>query len=139
VHRHLVPSVISRGTPRQAISETSVSEERKRARDVRGILPTSSDFHDKLQGSLTCRKSATWDRRLYFPNEGRHAEDFSPEKSDGFGRVQTRDLGVPEASIIDFRGGVDLGHMELSDATGKIPSDTTGHRSRDLPTSSAVP
>jgi hypothetical protein len=30
-------------------------------------------------------------------------------------------------------------HMELSDATEKIPSDTTGDRSRDLPTSSAVP
>jgi hypothetical protein len=31
------------------------------------------------------------------------------------------------------------GHMELSDAKEKIPSDTTGDRSRDLPTSSAVP
>ena len=30
------------------------------------------------------------------------------------------------------------GHMELSDATGKIPGDT-GNRSRDLPTCSAVP
>jgi hypothetical protein len=25
----------------------------------------------KSQGSFTCRKSATWDRRLYFPSEGR--------------------------------------------------------------------
>jgi hypothetical protein len=24
-----------------------------------------------LQGSLTCRKAAIWDRRLYFPSEGR--------------------------------------------------------------------
>jgi hypothetical protein len=30
-------------------------------------------------------------------------------------------------------------HMELSDATEKFPGDTTGDRSRDLPTSSAVP
>jgi hypothetical protein len=29
-----------------------------------------------LSGSFTCRKSATWDRRLYFPSEGRRAEDF---------------------------------------------------------------
>jgi hypothetical protein len=29
--------------------------------------------------------------------------------------------------------------VELSDATEKIPSDSTGDRSRDLPTSSAVP
>jgi hypothetical protein len=32
-----------------------------------------------------------------------------------------------------------LGHMVLSVATENIPSDTTGNRSRDRPTSSAVP
>jgi hypothetical protein len=26
--------------------------------------------HSFLQGSFTCRKSTTWDRRLYFPSEG---------------------------------------------------------------------
>jgi len=38
--------------------------------------------------SFTCRKSATWDRRLYFPSEGRRAEDFfalkNPTASAGF-------------------------------------------------------
>jgi len=35
-----------------------------------------------IQGSLTCRKSVTWDPRLYFPYEGRRAEYFfCPEKS----------------------------------------------------------
>jgi len=29
-----------------------------------------------FQGSLTCCKSATWDRRLYFPSKGRRAKDF---------------------------------------------------------------
>ena len=29
-----------------------------------------------LLGSFTCRKFTTWDRRLYFPSEGRRAEDF---------------------------------------------------------------
>jgi hypothetical protein len=47
----------------------------------------------KPQGSFTCRKAATWDRRFYFPSEGRHAVDFSPKKSDGFGRIRTPDLG----------------------------------------------
>jgi hypothetical protein len=41
-----------------------------------------------LKGSFTSRKSATWDRRLYFPFEGRHAEDFfalkNPTVSAGF-------------------------------------------------------
>jgi hypothetical protein len=27
-------------------------------------------------GSFTCRKFTTWDRRLYFPSEGRRATDF---------------------------------------------------------------
>ena len=41
-----------------------------------------------IQESFTCRKSTTWDGRLYFPPEGRHAEDFfapkNPTASAGF-------------------------------------------------------
>jgi hypothetical protein len=41
-----------------------------------------------IQGSFTCRKSTTWDRRLYFPSVGRRAEDFfalkNPTASAGF-------------------------------------------------------
>jgi hypothetical protein len=41
-----------------------------------------------LQGSFTCRKSTTWDRRLYFPSERSRAEDFfalkNPTASAGF-------------------------------------------------------
>jgi hypothetical protein len=33
------------------------------------------DFHVILE-IFYMRKSATWDRRLYFPSEGRRAEDF---------------------------------------------------------------
>jgi len=41
-----------------------------------------------IQGSFTCCKSATWDPWLYFPSEGRRAEDvFAQKNSDGFGRV----------------------------------------------------
>jgi hypothetical protein len=40
-----------------------------------------------ILSSFTCRKFTTRDRRLYFTSEGRRAEDFSPEKSNGFGRV----------------------------------------------------
>jgi hypothetical protein len=49
-------------------------------------MARDSDFHVLLH-------AATWDRRLYFLSEGRHAGIFSPEKSDGFGRDRTRDLG----------------------------------------------
>ena len=41
-----------------------------------------------IQGSFTCRKSTTWYRRLYFPSEGRRAEDIftlkNPTASVGF-------------------------------------------------------
>ena len=41
-----------------------------------------------IQESFTCRKSTTWNRRLYFPSEGRRAEDFfapkNPTASAGF-------------------------------------------------------
>jgi hypothetical protein len=41
-----------------------------------------------IQGTFTCRKSTTWDRRLYFPSEGSRAEDFfalkNPTDSAGF-------------------------------------------------------
>jgi hypothetical protein len=56
-------------------------------------LACDSDFHVNRRVLFSCRKSATWDRRLYFPSEGRPAVDISPEKSDGFGQVRTRDLG----------------------------------------------
>jgi hypothetical protein len=48
------------------------------SRNGRWILPVS----------FTCRKSTTWDGRLYFPSEGRRAEDFlalkNPTASAGF-------------------------------------------------------
>jgi len=45
------------------------------------ILPKVANS-TSLLGSFTCRKFTTWDRRLYFPSEGRRAEDFfSPEKA----------------------------------------------------------
>jgi hypothetical protein len=34
------------------------------------------DFHRTFSDLFTCRKSTTWDRRLYFSSEGRRAEDF---------------------------------------------------------------
>jgi hypothetical protein len=53
-----------------------------------------SDFHVNRRCLFTCRKSATWEGMLWI---------FSPEKSDGLGRVRTRDLGVPEASMLTTR------------------------------------
>ena len=46
------------------------------ARNGRWILPENARLPRNIQGSFTCRKSTTWDKRLYFPSEGRRAEDF---------------------------------------------------------------
>ena len=58
------------------------------ARNVRWILPENARLPRNIQESFTCRKNATWDRRLYFPSEGRRAEDFfalkNPTSSAGF-------------------------------------------------------
>jgi len=35
-----------------------------------------------ILGSFTCRKATKWDRRLYFPSEGRRAKDFFREPAN---------------------------------------------------------
>ena len=59
------------------------------SRNGRRILPENARLPHNIQGSFTCRKSTTWDKRLYFPSEGRRAEDFffalkNPTASAGF-------------------------------------------------------
>jgi hypothetical protein len=80
VHRLLVPPVNSRGAPRQVTWETSVSEGWNYGREMAGQFVVRFRLPPKSQGSFTCRKSATWDRRLYFPSEGRHAVDLFARK-----------------------------------------------------------
>ena len=48
----------------------------ERAGTGRWILPENVRLPRNIQGSFTCRKSTIWDKRLYFPSGGRHAEDF---------------------------------------------------------------
>jgi hypothetical protein len=47
------------------------------------------DFHLTLKDLLHASKSTTWDPQLYFPSEGRRAEDFffALKTSDGFGQI----------------------------------------------------
>jgi hypothetical protein len=55
------------------------------------------DFNGNCMVSLTCRKSATWDRRLYFSSEGRHAVDIFDPKNP------TASVGFEPANL-DTRG-----------------------------------
>jgi hypothetical protein len=61
--------------------------------------PTST----KLLGSLTCRKAATCDRRLYFSSEGRHAEEFYARKIRRLRPGLNPRTWVPEASMLTAR------------------------------------
>ena len=52
------------------------------------FILTITTSKEIVRDFFTFRKAATWDRRLYFPSEGRHAEDFfalkNPTASAGF-------------------------------------------------------
>jgi hypothetical protein len=96
----LVPPVISSGAPRQATWETSVSEGRNYGREMAGQFGLRFRLPRKSQGSFTCRKYATWDRRIYFPSEGRHAVDFFVRKIRRLRPGSNPRSWVPEASML---------------------------------------
>ena len=80
------------------------------ARNGRQFGPKAANSKHKLSGSFTCRKYATWDKRFYFPSEGRPAEDFfalnNPTASVGF---------EPKASTLslDHRSRSDIDELYL--------------------------
>jgi hypothetical protein len=98
----LVSPVIFRGTPRQATWETSVSEGWNWARNGRSFA-LRFPLPRKSQVSFTFRKSATWDRRLYFPSEGRHIVDFFTRKIRRLRPGLNPRSWVPEASMLTTR------------------------------------
>ena len=56
-----------------------------------------------LLGSFTCRKFTTWDRRLYFPSEGRRAENFFARKIRRLRSGLNTRIRVPKASTLTSR------------------------------------
>ena len=70
------------------------------AKNCRWILPENVRLPRNIQGSFTCRKSTTWDRRLYFPSEGRRAEDFSPWKIQRLRSGLNPRTWVPKATTL---------------------------------------
>ena len=56
-----------------------------------------------LLGSFTCRKFTTWDQRLYFPSEGRRAEDFFARKIRWLRPGLNPRTRVPKASTLTSR------------------------------------
>jgi hypothetical protein len=85
--------------------------------DLRFRLPRKS------QGSLTCRKSATWDRRLYFPSEGRDVVDFFARKIQRHRPGSNPRTWVLEASMLTTRPPsvlVEIGPFKLYSTTSLV-------------------
>jgi hypothetical protein len=96
------------GKPRTARAERSplfAREESFRARTGLLIWPCRSRLPRKTQGDFsTCSKYTTRDRQIYFPSEGRHAQDFlRPEKIRRFRPGLNPRSWVPEASMLTTR------------------------------------
>jgi hypothetical protein len=72
--------------------------------------------------------------KLWLPDSVTSAIEAARFSAIRTGRIYHRSI-----LVLIFRGLVDPGSMELSDATEKISSDNTGDRSRNLPNCSAVP
>jgi len=66
------------------------------------ILPKVSTS-TSLLGCFTCSKFTTWDRRLYFPTEGRRAEDFFDRKIRRLRPGLNPRTWVPKASTLTSR------------------------------------
>jgi hypothetical protein len=66
-------------------------------REMAGQFGLRFRLSRNTQDCFTCRKSATWDRRLYFPSEGRHTVDFFARKIRPGSNPRS---WVPEASML---------------------------------------
>jgi hypothetical protein len=67
----------------------------------------------KSQGSFTCSKSATWDRRLYFASERRHSVDFFARKVQRLRPGSNSRSGIPEATMLMIRPPKPLSTLRL--------------------------
>jgi hypothetical protein len=64
------------------------------------VLLPKCRFTRYIYWSFTCRKTTTWDRRLYFPSEGRRAEEFFTLKIRRLRQGVNPRTWVPKASTL---------------------------------------
>jgi hypothetical protein len=84
-------------------------------------------------------KTATWDRRLYFPSEGRHAEEFFARKIRRLRPGSNPLCWVPEASMLTTRPSKPLSStLPLTSALDECRRSTP-HYGRFTPGKDPVP
>jgi hypothetical protein len=98
----LVPLIISRGAHVKR-HERPVLVKDGIGREMASQFGLLLRLLRKSQVSFTCRKSATWDRRLYFPSEGRHAVDFFARNIRRLRPSSNPRSWVPEARMLTTR------------------------------------
>ena len=91
---------------------------------LRRILPKVATS-TSLFGSFTCRKFTTWDRRLYFPSEGRRAEDFFARKIRRLRPGLNPRTRVPKASTLSSRPPKPLSKSLVSLFTQNVGRDSS--------------
>jgi hypothetical protein len=72
----------------------------KCGREMSGKFVPQCRLPRYIQGSFTCRKATTWNRWIYFPSEGRRAEDFFALKIRRLWPVANPRTWVPKASSL---------------------------------------
>ena len=88
--------------PASETTQANPSSGRWKGKKFPRILPKVATS-TSLLGSFTCRKFTTWDRRLYFPSEGRRAEDFFARKIRRLRPGLNPRTRVPKASTLTSR------------------------------------
>ena len=91
-------------SPRVSLRESTQRRKVELGEKCPVILPKCR-FTRYIQGSFTCRKATTWDRRLYFLSEGRRAEEFFALKIRRLRPSAKPRTWVPKAStlLLDHR------------------------------------
>jgi len=95
-------SDLERSNSRHQVSLTSEMMRANLSEKLSRILPKVATS-PSLLGSFTCRKFTTWDRRLYFPSEGRRAVDFFARKIRRLRPGLNPRTWVPKASTFTSR------------------------------------
>ena len=93
------------------------------ARNGRWIFPENERLPRNILGSFTCCTSTAWDRRLYFPSEGRRAEGFFRRE-----KIHRLRLGLNPQTWVPKASTLPLDHRSRdSTAVTKFPLQTYKH------------
>ena len=117
-----VPTFAARCLYVRKDARDSSSERWNCGREIFPVILPKFRLPLKFRDLFTCRKSTTWDRRLYFPSEGRRSEDFFALKNPTASAVfEPANLGTKSGNDTkkELHGQANK-HMDFKDASYRI-------------------